>query len=412
VDGFPRAPAPISHFRRTRVSHASQLRRYAPKRGVGAEGPGGKDRARRREQAAATVIVAPVGAEPLNVWDYERLAEEKLDPGAFGYFAGGAGDELTLRANLEAFRRIKLRPRMLVDVTTVSTRTTVLGHEVSMPLMVSPVAFQRLAHPDGEAATARAAARAGTIFCLSTTASASSEKIAAAAPDGVRWFQLYVFKDRGLTRALLEEAAAAGFSAVLLTVDLPRFGRRERDLRTDVRIPDELVPSLVRAGKSAKPLTPEESFNLLAMDVSWRDVEQFAAWSGLPVLVKGILTAEDALLAIESGAVGVVVSNHGGRQLDGVPASLEALPEVVEAVAGRVPVLMDGGIRRGTDVLKALALGAQATLAGRPLVWGLAAGGEDGAYRVLELLRDEIELGLALLGCRSPSEVTRAHVTA
>ncbi len=348
--------------------------------------------------------------EPVNVWDYERLAEEKLDPAAFGYFAGGSGDEITLAANLEAFRRVKLRPRMLVDVTEVSTRTEILGHDISMPALVAPMAFQHLAHPEGEMATARGAARAGTIFCLSTVATASAADIAEAAPEGTRWFQLYVLRDRGLTQALLEEAAAAGFSAVLLTVDLPRLGRRERDLRTDLRIPEELVPSLVRASSRTELLTPEETFDVLAMDVSWRDVEHFAGLSGLPVLVKGILTAEDAVLACESGAAGVVVSNHGGRQLDGVPASLEVLPEVVDAVAGRVPVLLDSGIRRGTDVVKALALGAQGTLVGRPAAWGLAVGGEDGVARVLELLRDEIELALALLGCRSPAEVTPAHL--
>jgi isopentenyl diphosphate isomerase/L-lactate dehydrogenase-like FMN-dependent dehydrogenase len=348
-------------------------------------------------------------AEPLNVWDYERLAQERLEPGAFGYFAGGAGDELTLADNVEAFRRIKLRPRMLVDVTAVSTATNILGHELSMPLLVAPVAFQRLAHPDGELATARGAARAGTGFCLSTIATATAGEVAEAAPTATRWFQLYVFRDRGLTKSLLEEAAASGFSAVVVTVDLPRFGRRERDLRTDLQIPEELVPSLSRARGTAAALTPEQTAELFAGDVTWRDIERFAEDTGLPVLVKGLLTAEDARLACGAGAAGVIVSNHGGRQLDGVPASIDALPEVVDAVGGTVPVLLDGGIRRGTDVLKALALGAQGTLAGRAPIWGLAAAGEDGVARVLDLLRAEIELGLALLGCRSPAEVTPAH---
>lgn len=343
---------------------------------------------------------------PVNVVEYERLAEERLEPGAFGYFAGGAGDEITLRANVEAFQRLMLRPRVLADVSGVTTSATVLGTEVSMPLLVAPVAFQRLAHPDGELATARAAAGAGTIFCLSTVATASPAEIAEAAPDGVRWFQLYVFKDRGFTRELLERAAAAGFSAVLLTADTPHLGRRERDQLTGFRIPSELVPSL--SGHDL--LTPEETFASVADDLSWRDVEMFASISGLPVLVKGILTAEDARLACESGAAGVVVSNHGGRQLDGVPATLDALPEVMEAVDGRLPVLLDGGVRRGTDIVKALALGAQAVCAGRPFVWGLAAGGEDGVAHVFELLQAELELALALLGCRSPAEVTPAHV--
>ena len=340
----------------------------------------------------------------LNVADYERLAEQKLEPGAYGYFAGGAGDEVTLRENVAAFQRLRLRPRVLADVSGIATSATVLGHDVSMPILVAPVAFQRLAHPDGEVATARAAARAGTIFSLSTVATATPADIPA---DGIRFFQLYVFKDRGLTRDLIETAVEAGFSALLLTADTPHLGRRERDHRTGFKIPAELVPAL----RGGDLLTPEQTFSSMADDLSWKDVEWLASISGLPVLVKGVLTAEDALLACESGAAGVIVSNHGGRQLDGVPATIEALPEVVEAVAGRVPVLMDGGIRRGTDAIKALALGADAVLAGRPFVWGLAAAGEEGVYAVLELLRAELELGLALLGCRSPAEVTSAHVS-
>lgn len=338
----------------------------------------------------------------LNVSDYERMAAEKLDPSAYGYFAGGAGDEVTLRENVDAFQRLKLRPRVLADVAGVSTAANVLGHDVSLPVLVAPVAFQRLAHPEGEVATARAAARAGTIFCLSTVATAGPAEMT----EGMRWFQLYVFKDRSFTRSLIERAVEAGFSAILLTADTPHLGRRERDHRTGFRVPAELVPSL--SGHDL--LTPEETFASMADDLSWRDVEAFASMSGLPVLVKGVLTKEDALLACESGAAGIVVSNHGGRQLDGVPATIEALPEVVAAVAGRLPVLLDGGIRRGTDVIKALALGAQAVLAGRPFVWGLAAAGEDGVSAVLELLRAELELGLALLGCRSPADVTAAHV--
>ena len=299
---------------------------------------------------------------PLNVAEYERLAAEILPADAYGYFAGGADDEVTLRENVEAFQRLRLRPRVLADVSGVSTKATVLGHDVSMPILVAPLAFQRLAHPEGEVATARAAARAGTIFCLSTVATAAPAEIT----EGVRWFQLYVFKDRGFTRGLVEAAVEAGFSAIVLTADTPHLGRRERDHRTGFRVPSELIPTLV----GHKLLTPEETFASMADDLSWRDVEGFASMSGLPVLVKGVLTAEDALLACESGAAGVVVSNHGGRQLDGVPATIEALPEVVDAVAGRIPILLDGGIRRGTDVVKALALGADAVLAGRAVRLG------------------------------------------
>jgi 4-hydroxymandelate oxidase len=354
------------------------------------------------------------GMDPLNVWDYERLAEEALDPGPHGYFAGGAGDELTLRDNVEAFGRWQLRPRMLVDLSSTSAATTVLGTEVSMPLLVAPTAIQRLCHPDGEPGTARAAAAVGTVMCLSSIATATPADVAEAAPDVKRWFQLYCFRDEGVTRSLIEQAVEAGFSAILLTVDAPLAGRRERDFRTRFVVPPDIrVPSVaaaLAAGGDPPPVTIQEVFGLLDQSLSWRDLERIAALSDLPLLVKGILTEEDARLACEHGADGVVVSNHGGRQLDGVPASLDALPEVVEAVDGRIEVLMDGGIRRGTDVVKALALGARAVLAGRAVLWGLATRGEEGARHVLELLRDEIALALALCGCTSPDAVTREHV--
>jgi isopentenyl diphosphate isomerase/L-lactate dehydrogenase-like FMN-dependent dehydrogenase len=350
--------------------------------------------------------------EPLNVADYERLAEDALDPGAFGYFAGGAGDERVLRENVAAFARLRLRPRVLVDVAETTTATTVLGTPVSMPLLVAPTAIQRMAHPDGEPGTARAAAAAGTIMCLSTLATATPEEVAAAAPGAPRWFQLYVFRDRGITRSLVERAEAAGFGAIVLTVDAPRLGRRERDLRTGFRIPPEItVPSFAAAAGGWEGATPLDILSLVDPTLSWRDLERLVADSPLPVVVKGVQTHEDAALACEHGAAAVVVSNHGGRQLDDVAPTLELLPEVVEAVEGRIEVLVDGGVRRGADVVKALALGARAVLAGRAVLWGLAAEGERGAARVLELLREEVELALALCGCPSPAAVTPAHVT-
>jgi isopentenyl diphosphate isomerase/L-lactate dehydrogenase-like FMN-dependent dehydrogenase len=370
-----------------------------------------------RFEADSTVELAPgpiVAAvpEPVNVADFERLAEQRLEPGVHGYFAGGAGDERTLRENVAAFTRRRLRPRMLVDVGEVSAATTVLGTEVSMPLLVAPVAFQRLVHPDGEEAMARAAAAAGTLMCLSTIASSRPREIAAAAPPAPRWLQLYLFRDRAVSRALVEEAIEAGFEAIVLTVDAPRAGRRERDLRTGFEIPAELgVPAVAAALGSGRSLSIQEVFALVDPTPTWRDLESLVAETELPVLVKGILTGEDATLAVEHGAAGVVVSNHGGRQLDGVAASLEALPEVVDAVAGRCEVLLDGGVRRGTDVAIALALGARAVLAGRAPLWGLAADGERGARRVLELLRDEVELALALLGCPTPADVGSGCVT-
>ena len=348
-------------------------------------------------------------AERINVDDFEEAARERLDPGAYGYFAGGAGDEQTLRMNAAAFAAWQLRPRVLVDVREVSTATTVLGTEVSLPLLVAPTAFQRLAHPEGELATARAAAAAGTIMCLSTLSSVSPAEVAAAAPGAPQWFQLYWSQDRGFTKELVDSVAEAGCRALVLTVDFPVAGRRERDLRAAFALPDDLpLPNLpVRLRRQD---FHRELGLIVDPALTWRDLEWLHEACSLPLVLKGVLTAEDALLAAEHGAAAVIVSNHGGRQLDGVPATLDVLPEVAEAVGERVEVLVDGGIRRGVDVLKALALGAGAACAGRAVLWGLASGGEEGVGQVLALLRDEVERGLQLLGCRSPAEVTRAHV--
>jgi 4-hydroxymandelate oxidase len=346
----------------------------------------------------------PEAEQLVNVFDYESAAAARLGAGPLGYFAGGAADELTLRENVEAYRRYLLRPRVLVDVAECTTGTTVLGHDVSMPLLVAPVAFQRLAHPDGEVATARAARAAGTIMCLSTIATAAPAEVAeTGAP---RWFQLYAMRDEGITHELIAKARDCGYTALLLTVDAPVPGRRERDRRTAVVIPPELkVASLGRGD-----LTPADVLNLVSPSLTWRDVERIGAEAGLPLLLKGVQTPEDAHLACEHGAAGIVVSNHGGRQLDGVAATIDVLPEIVDAVGGRVEVLVDGGIRRGTDVVKALALGARAVLSGRAVLWGLAVGGEAGALAVLELLHAEIRNALELLGCASPADVTADHV--
>jgi 4-hydroxymandelate oxidase len=346
----------------------------------------------------------------LSVADYERLAEERLGPGPWAYLAGGSGDEWTLRENREAFARWTFRPRVLRDVSEISTATTVLGTTIALPVVVAPVAYQQLYHPDGECATARGAAAVGTGVAVSTFTTRSHEEIAAAAPGLMQWCQLYVFRDREVTREHLAGAAAAGCSAVVLTVDTPRLAQRERDLRAGFEIPSDLPLPYARAAIGAETQNPAEHFALLDASVSWRDLEWIASEGRLPVVLKGVVTAEDAELAVEHGAAAIVVSNHGGRQLDGGPATLDALPDVVEAAAGRVEVYVDGGIRRGSDVAKALALGAHAVLAGRAPVFGLAAAGEDGVRHVLELLRDELALALCLLGCTSPEEVTRAHV--
>ena len=347
---------------------------------------------------------------PVNIADLERLAAESMEPGAHGYFAGGAGDERTLRRNVEAFREWELRPRVLVDVAEISLRRSVLGTESELPFFVAPVAFQRLAHPDGEPAMARAAAAAGTVFCLSTIATSRPSEIAESAPGGRRWMQLYRFRDRGVTRALLDEAIASGFEAVLLTVDAPHAGRRERDLRTGFAVPAETRTPAIEAAVGKETLTVAEVFGLVDPSLTWTDLEELAGECELPVLVKGLATAEDAALAVEHGAAGVVVSNHGGRQLDGAIATIDALPEVVDAVEGRIPVLMDGGIRRGTDVAVALALGADAVLVGRAPLWGLAVDGEAGAELALRILAEELRLAMALLGCPSVGDITEAHV--
>jgi isopentenyl diphosphate isomerase/L-lactate dehydrogenase-like FMN-dependent dehydrogenase len=350
------------------------------------------------------------GETPLNVWDYERLAEQKLDAGSFGYFAGGAGDERTVRDNLASFDRWRLRPRVLVDVGEVSAATTVLGTPLSMPIITAPVAYQRMAHPDGEVAVARGAAAAGTLMCLSSFATSGPADVAAAGP-GERWFQLYWHPDRGITTEMLGRARDAGFSAVVLTVDLPVLGKRERDLRTGFALrPEYRLEVYASALGDLGVITPASAAHLVNPNLTWRDLEWLHDTAGLPVIAKGILTAEDALLAAEHGCAAVVVSNHGGRQLDRAVASLDALPEVVDAVGEQVEVLMDGGIRRGTDVAIALALGARAVLVGRAVTWGLAVGGEAGVRHVLELLRDELVLALALLGCPGPDAVGRSHV--
>lgn len=347
----------------------------------------------------------------ITVGDFERAAAEKLEEGVAGYFFGGAGDELTLGENVAAWGNWRLRPRMLAGLEEWSTDVELLGAGLSMPVLVAPVAYQGLVDPEGERAMARAAAGAGTVMCLSTLATNRPGPVAEAAPGGRRWFQLYAFEDEEVTRALIDEAVDHGYEAIVLTIDAPRGGNRERDLRTGFEIPEGLgVPSVEAALDSERAVTIEETFDLMKSGLSWRELEALAAECSVPVLVKGVLTAEDASLAVEHGAAGIVVSNHGGRQLDRCLATADALPEAVDAVAGRVPVLVDGGIRRGVDVAIALALGADAVLVGRPALCGLAVAGEDGARQVLELLRKELELTLTLCGCATPAELSSAHV--
>ena len=346
----------------------------------------------------------------LTVDDAERLAEDAVAPDAWSYIVGGAGDERTLRWNREAFSRFRLRPRVLVDVSSVTTETTVQGTPVSMPVLVAPMAFQQIAHEEGEVAMARGAAAAGTVMCLSTVATATPADIAAAAPGAPRWLQIYVFRDRDVSDEVIAQALESGFGALVLTADLPVYGIRHREARMGFAAPEDDVPAIVAARARGGKVGGIHSLGLLESGLEWGYVTELVERWQVPVIVKGLVTAEDAILACEHGAAGVVVSNHGGRQLDGAIASLEALPEVVEAVGERAEVYLDGGVRRGTDVVMALALGARAVLVGRPALYGLAFGGAKGVEQVLEILREETENALALLGCRSPAEVTPTHI--
>ncbi len=346
----------------------------------------------------------------INVADFERRAAEALSRPAFDYYASGAHDEITLRENRAAFERLRLHYRVLRDVSRRDLTTTVLGETISMPVMVAPTAFHRLACEDGELATARAAAAADTIMVLSTLSNTAMEDVAKATR--AMWFQLYVYKDRGATRGLVARAEAAGARAIVLTVDAPFLGTRERDVRNRFGLPPGLrVENLLPAGMADLPPAMGSGLaayfsELIDPALSFADVEWLASITKLPLVVKGVVRGDDAARAVGCGARAIVVSNHGGRQLDTSPATIDVLAEVVDAVAGRAEVLMDGGVRRGTDVLKAVSLGARAVLLGRPILWGLASAGESGATRVLELLRAELDLAMALCGTPTLAELT------
>lgn len=351
-------------------------------------------------------------AEPLNLWELEALAKAHLETMTYDYYASGAHDEITVRANREAWDRLRLAYRVLVDVAERDAKAELLGFSLSMPVLIAPTAFHRLAHPEGELATARAAGRAKTVMILSSLSNTDVEAVVAATAAPV-FFQLYVYKDRGATEAVLARAEAAGAKAIVVTVDAPLLGCRERDARNRFELPAGLtVRNLVPEGYGAVTAPPMGSglaayfASLIDASLSWRDLEWLKSKTKLPVLLKGLVRADDARRAVEHGADAVVVSNHGGRQLDTSLPTAEALPAVVEAIAGRVPVLVDGGIRRGTDVLKAVALGATAVLVGRPVLWGLATEGEAGVVRALELLRRELDLAMALAGAPSVRAMT------
>ena len=347
----------------------------------------------------------------VNLDDFEALARARLDEGAYDYIAGGSWDEVTLRDNRERFGRWRLRPRVLIDTSRIDPSTTMLGTAVSMPVGLAPIAFPGLAHAEGELPVARAAGPAGVLQCVPTLATRTLEEVAAVGP-GPRWFQLYVHRDRARAAELVRRAEAAGFHAIVLTVDLPVPGYRERELRRRYHVPaGTRIGHYADVDPSATELIPVIA-SLQDQSLSWRDIAWVRGLSKLPLVLKGVLTAEDAVLAVEHGAAGVVVSNHGGRQLDHAPATIDVLEEVVQAVAGRAEVYLDGGVRRGTDVLIARALGARAAFVGRPWIYALAAGGEEGVARLIALMRAELETAMRLLGVVRMDAVTRAHVRA
>jgi 4-hydroxymandelate oxidase len=337
----------------------------------------------------------------INVFDYERAAADRLSESALAYYVGGSMDERTLQDNRAAFARRRLLPRVMIDTSRIETSVEVLGRRWPWPIFTCPIALHRLAHPDGELATARATTARNLVMTLSTSASTDMAEVAAIG--GPRWFQVYLLADQGARRALIERAIEQGYEALVMTADLQRLGRRERDIRVGFELPfDVSVPNVAVAVRSSLDEAAEQSF---VESVTWDDLEWLAGF-GLPVIVKGVLHPDDARLAFEHGAAAVQVSNHGGRQLDAAIASLDALPAVVEAAAGLGPILFDGGVRRGTDVLVALALGATAIGIGRPILWGLAVDGEAGVGRVLDILADELEHAMALAGVPSLAALT------
>ncbi|XP_056163193.1 peroxisomal (S)-2-hydroxyacid oxidase GLO4-like isoform X2 [Syzygium oleosum] len=353
-----------------------------------------------------------MAGDPVNVNEYQELARQALPKMYYDFFAGGAEDQYTLKENVEAFCRITFRPRILIDVSKISLSTTILGYNVAAPIMIAPTALHKLAHPEGEVATARAAAACNVIMILSYMSMCTVEEVASSC-DAIRFFQIYVYKRRDITAQLVQRAERSGYKAIVLTVDVPRLGRREADIKNKM-----VAPQLKNfEGLLSTQVVSDEGSNVQAFadstldaSLTWKDIGWLRSITKLPILIKGVLTHEDAIKAVEAGAAGIIVSNHGARQLDYSPATISVLEEVVHAVKGKVPVFVDGGVRRGTDVLKALALGAQAVLIGRPVVYGLAAKGETGVRSITEMLKDELELTMALSGCPTIKDITRGHV--
>ncbi|XP_075781827.1 2-Hydroxyacid oxidase 1 isoform X1 [Pelodiscus sinensis] len=360
-----------------------------------------------------------MSGKPVCVSDFEQCAERVLPKAVYDYYRSGADNQQTLADNVAAFSRWRLYPRMLRDVSVVDLSTSIFGQKISMPICVGATAMQRMAHVDGETATARACRSVGTGMMLSSWATSTIEEVAQAAPDGLHWLQLYIYKDREVTRSLVQRAERAGYKGIFVTVDTPFLGKRFDDVRNRFQLPPHLrmknFDTNDLAFSSEKGYGENSGLAVYvaqAIDpsIKWEDIQWLRRLTSLPIVAKGILRADDAREAVKSGVNGILVSNHGARQLDGVPATIDVLPEIVEAVEGKVEVFLDGGVRKGTDVLKALALGARAVFIGRPIIWGLVYQGEEGAKEVLQMLKEEFQLAMALSGCRSVKEIDRTLV--
>jgi 4-hydroxymandelate oxidase len=366
-----------------------------------------------RNPAEAIASAAAPARQLLNLFDYEAEARERMAPTAWEYVSGAAADEITLRWNREAFDRLALAPKVLVDVSKLDTRVTLLGHELPFPILLAPCGFQRLVHPEGEEGVARGAGAAGALLVMSSAATTAVEDIAKAA-SGPLWFQLYVQRDRGFTQELVARAVAAGAQALVLTVDTPVIGARNREARSGFSLPPGMELPNLKGSYGKDNTTPHRSLGdgiyseALDPTLTWKDLDWLLKVAQAPVVLKGILAPGDGERAAGAGVAGIIVSNHGGRNLDTAAATLEVLPQVVKRVGEQLPVLVDGGIRRGTDVLKALALGARAVLIGRPYLYGLGVAGAEGVTRVVKLLRQEFEMAMALAGRTRLREIDRS----
>ncbi|XP_041107499.1 hydroxyacid oxidase 1 [Polyodon spathula] len=357
--------------------------------------------------------------KPVCLNDFEEHAKRILPKAVYDYYRSGADAQQTLADNVAAFSRWRLYPRVLRDVSQIDLSVSVLGQRISMPVCVAATAMQRMAHPDGETATVRACQSAGTGMMISSWATSSIEEVAESAPDSLRWLQLYIYKDRELTKSLVLRAEKAGYKGIFVTVDTPYLGKRQNDVRNRFMLPSHLRMANFKSPDmsfSSKNGYGEDSglavYVAQAIDptLKWEDIAWLKKLTKLPIVVKGILRADDAQEAVKYGVDGILVSNHGARQLDCVPATIDVLSEIVEAVEGRAEVFLDGGVRKGTDVIKALALGAKAVFVGRPVLWGLAYQGENGVNEVLQLLRQELILAVALTGCRTVNEIDKSIV--